>query len=290
MEPEGMALRKNEARSACAGVEDIPGLLGLREAVTDRRREPATNGVAFRSNFSLRRLMTIFAAGTETTAASRLDHIIMIAGPSGSGKSTIMGEFVEDRLPKNISAHLPAEAKRWTRTTGNDLTRKGLSEVLRIKGKTPGFVVHYDIMRAYTRGFDDYSNDPAVQAVVGNGAALTVLTVLPSREMLFEQFLERARRGEYDDWPDKPEVARRMKRKLRARLFRLFGRTPKLLKEGQISLLSIYAFDQTFNQWTGRWEKFIEDIRRNRDDVRLVYVAPDVAAGDHPRFRLLRSV
>lgn len=233
--------------------------------------------------------MTVFASSSEAAAAHRLDQIVMIAGPSGSGKSTLMGEFVEDRLPAAISAQLPAEAKRWTRTTGNELTRKGLGEILRIKGKTAGLVVHYDIMRAYSRGFEDYGNDPALQAVLGTGAALTVLTVLPSREILFEQFLARARSGDYDDWPDKPEVARRMKRKLRAQFFRLIGRTPKLLKEGQIGLLSIYAFDQLLDQWTGRWETFIEDIRRHRDDVRLVFVAPDAAAIDQPRFRLLRS-
>jgi hypothetical protein len=31
-------------------------------------------------------------------------------------------------------------------------------------------------------------------------------------------------------------------------------------------------------------------VRRGRDNVRLVYVTPDAAQGDHPAFRLLRIV
>ena len=39
------------------------------------------------------------------------------------------------------------------------------------------------------------ANDPAMQAVTGARARLTVMTILPSREALFEQFLSRARLG-----------------------------------------------------------------------------------------------
>ena len=41
-----------------------------------------------------------------------------------------MREFVEDRLPRNIADDLPAEAKTWSRTSGNELSRKGLLQVL----------------------------------------------------------------------------------------------------------------------------------------------------------------
>src|SRR4029079_18700866 len=97
----------------------------------------------------------------DSAAASALEHIFVIAGPSGSGKSTFMREFVEDRLPANIAGELPVEGKRWSRGGGNELSRKGLEQVLHAKGNGPGLVLHYDIMRAYTRGYDDYANDPA---------------------------------------------------------------------------------------------------------------------------------
>ena len=60
------------------------------------------------------------------TCEDALQHIFVIAGPSGSGKSTFMREFVEDRLPQNVADDLPVEAKIWSRTSGNELTRKGL--------------------------------------------------------------------------------------------------------------------------------------------------------------------
>ncbi|MGZ8417816.1 MAG: hypothetical protein ACXWVQ_12700 [Methyloceanibacter sp.] len=93
-------------------------------------------------------------------------------------------------------------------------------------------MLHYDIMRAYTRGYEDPANDPAMQAVTNAKAKLTVMTILPSREALFEQFLARARSGEYEEWWDKRESFRRVKRKLRGGLLKLFRRPPKFLKEG----------------------------------------------------------
>jgi hypothetical protein len=223
------------------------------------------------------------------TAASGFQHIFVIAGPSGSGKSTFMREFVEDRLPSNVSRALPAEAKIWSRTSGNELSRKGLAHVVHKTGGGPGLVVHYDIMRAHTRGYQDFANDPAMQAMTAANARLTVLTILPRREVLFEQFLSRARSGEYEEWWDRRETLRRVKRKLRATLLRLFRRQAKFLKEGHLALLSVYASDARFDHWTSRWKSFLEGVRHGRNDVRLVYIAPDDPDGDYPRFRLLRS-
>ena len=113
-------------------------------------------------------------ARCERRRGQHLKHIFVIAGPSGSGKSTFMGEFVFGRLPINISRDLPQGSKTWLRTSGNELSRKGLSRVLRGKGVSEGLVVHYDIMRAYSRGFEHFANDPAMQAVTEAKAALTV--------------------------------------------------------------------------------------------------------------------
>jgi hypothetical protein len=240
-----------------------------------------------RPDYSLRRPSQ--RAGAEDHAAA-LEHIFVIAGPSGSGKSTFMREFVEDRLPRNIADDLPAEAKTWSRTSGNELSRKGLLQVLRAKRRTRGLVLHYDIMRAYSRGYEDHANDPAMQAVLSAKARLTVMTILPAREALFEQFLARARSGEYEEWWDKRETVRKVKRKVRGALLKLFRRPPKFLKEGHLSLLSVYASDQRLERWTKGWESFLESVRQERDDVRIIYVAPDEARDGYPSFRLLRSV
>jgi ATP/maltotriose-dependent transcriptional regulator MalT len=53
-------------------------------------------------------------------AKADLLHIFIISGPSGSGKSTFMREFVEGRLPGNISRALPAESKHWLRTAATN--------------------------------------------------------------------------------------------------------------------------------------------------------------------------
>ncbi|MGV1014646.1 MAG: hypothetical protein ACOYB4_06720 [Methyloceanibacter sp.] len=230
------------------------------------------------------------SSAARTASGSELEHIFVVAGPSGSGKSTFMSEFLKNRLPKTVSDGLPSEAKAWKRIGGNELGRKGLAKVLRKKGPSPGFVLHYDIMRAHTRGFEHYTNDPAMQAVTGAKATLTILTILPSREALFAQFLERARADEYEEWWDKRQLTRKFKRKLRAGFYKLIGQTPKLLKEGHLVLLNVYASDERLKHWTTRWENFLETVRHGRDDVRLVFIAPESTQDEYPRFRLLRSV
>ncbi len=132
---------------------------------------------------------------------------------------------------------------------------------------------------------------PATCRRWSNGAALRFLPSFPAERCLFEQFLERARRGEYDDWPDKPEVARRMKRKLRARLFRLFGRTPKAA-QGRPDQFAEHLCVRPNVQPVDR---SLGEISSRRSVGTAMTCAssmwrPIVAAGDDPRFRLLRSV
>jgi len=245
-----------------------------------------SSSLAIRQSISVRSRAKALKA--REASASGYKHIFVIAGPSGSGKSTFMREFVEGRLPKVIADDLPIEAKTWERTSGNELSRKGLAAVWHTKRRTQGIVVHYDIMRAYTRGFDHYANDPAMQAATDDeGSALTVLTILPSREALFEQFLTRARNNEYEEWWDKRSKIRLLKRRLRAGLYRIVGKSPRYLKEGQLVLLGVYGSDARFNHWTSRWERFLSGVRARRDNVRLVYIAPEPSQDGYPRFKRL---
>jgi ABC-type cobalamin/Fe3+-siderophores transport system ATPase subunit len=221
--------------------------------------------------------------------AAEVEHIVVIAGPSGSGKSTLMREFVEGRLPRTISDELPQAAKAWQRTSVGVLASKGLEGVL-ASGRTPGLVVHYDIMCVLRRGYDDYVREPAIEAVTNARAALTVVTVLPPRQILFDQFIKRVRNGEDEDWWEKRYLIKPIKRKLRLAFHQLIGKSPKLLKEGQLVLLGVYGSDNGLKDWTTRWEEYLETVRRDRNDVRLVYVAPEPLQEGHPRFRLLRSI
>jgi GTPase SAR1 family protein len=221
--------------------------------------------------------------------AAEVEHIVVIAGPSGSGKSTLMREFVEGRLPRTISDELPQAAKAWQRTSVGVLASKGLEGVL-ASGRTPGLVVHCDIMCVLRRGYDDYVREPAIEAVTNARAALTVVTVLPPRQILFDQFIKRVRNGEDEDWWEKKHLIKPIKRKLRLAFHQLIGKSPKLLKEGQLVLLGVYGSDNGLKDWTTRWEEYLETVRRDRNDVRLVYVAPEPLQEGPPRFRLLRSI
>lgn len=249
-----------------------------------------THSIALSSDLSVLRLLRFDRATRAVDTPRTLKHIFVIAGPSGSGKSTLMGEFVKDRLPDAIAGDLPRESKTWRRTSGNELSRKGLKGVLSTKGPIEGLVVHYDIMRAFSRGFGQYSNDPAMREVAEADAALTVLTILPPREILFEQFLRRARSGEYEEWWDRKRLRRQLKTKFREIFYRVARRSPRLLKEGHLSLLEVYGSDRALDRWTYRWETYLDSVRAGRDDVRLVYVAPEPVTGDTRSFRLLRRV
>ena len=135
-----------------------------------------TNSIALRSGLAFESPRPVREDRREVRVAARagdLKHIFLIAGPSGSGKGTIMSEFVYDRLPKDISDSLPPEAKNWQRTSGNELSREGLARIRARRARTPGLVVHYDIMRPFAKRFEHYANDPAIKELTASGAALT---------------------------------------------------------------------------------------------------------------------
>ena len=145
-------------------------------------------------------------------------------------------------------------------------------------------------MRAYSRGFEHYANDPAMQAVTEAKAALTVLTVLPPREVLFEQFLRRARNGEYEEWWDKRRLMRGLKHRLRGRSTSSPGEAQSFSRS--VISVSSKCMDRIRRSAIGRiaGRHFSTACGKDRDDVRLVYVAPEPAQDEHRRFHLLRRV
>jgi hypothetical protein len=166
-----------------------------------------------------------------------------------------MREFVYDRLPRDISDYLPADAKTWQRTSGNELSRKGLARVRAGRGRTAGLVIHYDIMRPYARRFEHYANDPPIKELTAAGAALTVMTLAPNREVLLEQFLKRAADRDYVEWWDKKRWTRPLKRKLREALIRAFM-TPEAIRglsqfDAMLCLSVLHHVIRGFGHWRG---------------------------------------
>ena len=260
---------------------------------TSAGRGILTNSIALRSGLAFYSPRPVREDRREVRVAARagdLKHIFLIAGPSGSGKSTIMSEFVYDRLPKDISDSLPPEAKNWQRTSGNELSREGLARIRARHARTPGLVIHYDIMRPFAKRFEHYANDPAIKELTASGAALTVLTLAPNREVLLEQFLKRAADRDYVEWWDKRRWTRPLKRKIRETIYRITGKKPKLLREEQLRLLGLYASKNGLKRWASEWESFLDGVRREQDDVHLVFVTPEPSRPGHPRFRLLRRI
>jgi hypothetical protein len=141
---------------------------------------------------------------THTYPVDDLAQIILIAGPSGSGKSTFFREYLSGGLAKDLWDCLPDEAKTWKSTSSNEISRKGLPPITGTNGGRPGLWLHYDIMRPFTKGFEHYANDPALQAVLAPMTALTVVNLVPSREVLHDQFLRRVWSESYGEpWEKK---------------------------------------------------------------------------------------
>jgi hypothetical protein len=143
-------------------------------------------------------------------------------------------------------------------------------------------------MRPYSKRFERYDNDPAIKQLVSAGSALTVITLAPNREVLLEQFLKRAADPDDVEWWVRNRWTRQLKQKLRAAIYRLTGKQPKLLKEEQLRLLGVYASKNGLKQWLAEWESFLEGLRRGSPGVRLVYVTPEQLQHDFPRLRLFR--
>ncbi len=123
-------------------------------------------------------------------------------------------------------------------------------------------MVHYDIMRPFAKRFEHYANDPAIKELTTSGAALTVLTLAPNREVLLEQFIKRAADRDYVEWWDRRRWTRPLKRKIREAIYRLTGKKPKLLKEEQLRLLGLYASKNGLKRWLSEWESFLDGVRR----------------------------
>jgi hypothetical protein len=91
-----------------------------------------------------------------------------------------------------------------------------------------------------------------MKELTASGAALTVMTLAPNREVLLEQFLKRAADRDYVEWWDKRRWTRPLKRKIREALYRITGKTPTLLKEEQLRMLGLYASKDGLKRWLSR--------------------------------------
>jgi hypothetical protein len=200
-----------------------------------------------------------------------------------------MREFVEGRLPPGITTYLPQEARKWHSTSANDIAKRGLVRVAGRAGRGAGLVIHYDIMRPFSKGFQSYSKDPILTALTAVSAKMTVATVLPSRERLVQQYVSRSTRDDqYEEWWTGMLRLKRWRRRLHKRLSALFGKRQEPLKPGQLQVLQLYETTGGLDEWLERWHAFLEGLRRDHDVACLLYVTPAPAANGHPTFHLTR--
>jgi hypothetical protein len=212
---------------------------------------------------------------------TKIKHLLVVAGPAGAGKSTFMRELTEGRLDRAILEALPAGAASWPRATANDIDARGVGASF---GDTTGFVVHYNTMRPYSKGFAGYALDPALQAVVSIGAPMTIATVVPKPAVLLQQYRARiAEQNEEEWWVTIPRM-KAFRRKIRALIRERAGRPAEPVKPEQLRLMNLYETPGAIDQWSKRWQAYLEGLRQERRDMRLLFIAPHSVVKGHPGF------
>lgn len=223
----------------------------------------------------------------EVLQPQQIEHLLLIAGPSGAGKSTFIRALVDGQLPEEITAHLPQEARKWPRTSAKELAAKGLTAIISNAGQCPELVVHYDIMRPYSKGYKDYAQDLTLSAITARAVKVTVTTVLPTTDRLLGQYLARANGSVAREVQLNAPLLKRLRRRARPWVSRVFRRR-EAMKLEQLRILDLYKRPGGMNRWSNRWGSFLGHLSEEQNRIRLIYVAPVTGADGRPSFRLTR--
>ena len=200
-----------------------------------------------------------------------IEHLLLIAGPSGAGKSTFIDALINNRLPEEIAGCLPKDAKKWPRTSAKEIAGKGLTAAIPPARRCRGLVVHYDIMRPYSKGYDGYEGDAVLTALTTIAVKITVTTVLPPPDRLLKQYLNRANRVV------SAEGSMNRYERLKYRAHCLTGgmfRRCAGLKPEQNRIINLYRRPRDVNRWAKRWYSFLHHLRHDRTEIFLISVAP----------------
>jgi hypothetical protein len=205
---------------------------------------------------------------------SSIAHALIVAGPSGAGKSAFLRELAANRLPKDITSLLPADAHTWREVWCN---RKEDWQPL-IDGdhgtaKVPGIAVHFDITTKWVFLREAFERDPFWEVVKQCDSA-TLINIRPSRARLLRQWVH-AHLGVRSIWmaywkTGSASVAARLRiqlRRLRIRSRRRYPKPLRFLQRVERALVSRLLTYQTpfFNVYRSRRQ--FERMLHSWDDI-----------------------
>jgi 2-polyprenyl-3-methyl-5-hydroxy-6-metoxy-1,4-benzoquinol methylase len=168
----------------------------------------------------------------------RIGTLVVVSGPTSSGKSTFLKKLREGQLPAPVAAQLPATGS-WPMVGASQLLR-GMAED---KPALPpedlaGVVLHYDFLRPYASGIQDFRRDQALD-LISCAENIIVVVLKPSRERLLRQLTDSELSG-----------------KKASPRFTL-GIRPEKQKKRHKELFRLYGKDGWLAEWYERWENFV---------------------------------
>jgi 2-polyprenyl-3-methyl-5-hydroxy-6-metoxy-1,4-benzoquinol methylase len=172
----------------------------------------------------------------------RIGTLVIVSGPTSSGKSTFLRRFAAENLPEPLAAVLPPSARSWPMTgAGQFLQSQQSSTPLLGAHDLEGAVLHYDILRPFSTGCQEYLRDQALD-LISCADRVVVVVLKPSSQRLARQLYEN-------------EIAVKPGRGLLTRLAASTGLRKRKKRHRQLAQL--YAEPGWVGSWYGLWLAFI---------------------------------
>lgn len=122
----------------------------------------------------------------------KIGHLVIVSGPTSSGKSTFIRHLKQGILPAAITKKLPQGIAEWPQIGSSRLFK---NSHVTVDGKvldTPnidGLVLHYDILRPYARGTQEFNRDQTLD-LIQCAAKVTVIVLKTDISVLQRQLFE----------------------------------------------------------------------------------------------------
>jgi len=215
-------------------------------------------------------------ATDENTFASRIPHLLLVAGASGAGKTTFVRQLCAGTLPSELHSKLPT-ANDWDRIEGNRFVKRGIRPRLSDAATQArrGLVVHYDIVHIHRSEVENYADDPVFD-LIPTADALTLINLRPSPTQLLEQLTNRQ------------DIIRKEKGRMRgawkALVLHPMRRLSLQLRGRNVpDKHDLYREAGWLDRCYAEWNRFVDTLPPHR---RLT-VEPVVDANSQPSFRLI---